>query len=164
MGITLFINLMLSAALNRNARLFIDEISSPESYAQINFVSEFGMEIVTKIIFAALIYILLRTFNYQSRVYQTLFAIFGTGVIFTGLMLVVSAISSSIPLLWALTFISIFIWSMVVTGNILAIAMETTLFRGVLLFIAIAIVQGTVTLLIFGEQTGFAVPPTTSAT
>ena len=154
----------MSAALNRNARLFIAEISSPESYGQINFVSEFGMVIVTTIIFAALIYILLRTFNYQPRVYQTLFAIFGTGVIFTGLMLVVSAISSSIPLLWALTFISIAIWSMVVTGNILAIAMETTLFRGVLLFIAIAIVQGIVTLLIFGEQTGFAVPPTTSAT
>ena len=164
MGITLFVNLILTAALNRNVRLFSADISSSESYTQINFLSEFGMVIVATIIFAALIFVLLRTFNYQVRVYQTLFAIFGTGVIFAGLMLVVSAISSSIPLLWTLTFLAIAIWSLVVSGNILAIAIETTLFRGVLLVIAIAIVEGIVTVLIFGDQTGFAVPSTPSAT
>lgn len=164
MGITLFIYLILSGALNRNVRLLVAEISSPESYTQINFVSELGMVIVTTIIFAALIYILLRTFNYQSRVYQTLFALFGTSVIFAGLMLVVSATSASIPLIMTLTFLSIAIWSLVVSGNILAIAMETTLFRGVLLFIALAIVEGIITVLLFGDQSGFAVPSTTPAT
>lgn len=164
LGITLFVNLVLTAALNRNVRLFTAEISSTESYTQINFLNEFGMVIVATIIFAALLFVMLRTFNYQSRVYQTLFALFGTGVIFAGLMLVASAISTSIPLLWTLTFLSIAIWSLVVSGNILAVAMETTLFRGVLLFIAIAIVEGIIVLLIFGDQTGFAVPSNTSAT
>lgn len=164
MGITLFIYLILTAALNRNVRLFVAEIGAPESYTQINFVSEFGMVIIATIIFAALTYILLKTFNYQTRVYQTLFALFGTSVIFAGLMLVVTAISASIPLLWTLTFLSIAIWSLVVSGNILAIAMETTLFRGVLLFIAIAIVEGIIALLLFGPQSGFAVPATTPAT
>lgn len=162
LGITLFINLILSFALSGSVRQFLADVNPSQSDSQINFVSEFGMVIVTTITFAALVYVLLRTFNYQSRVYQTLFALFGTGVIFSSLMLVVSAVSSSILLL--LIYISIGIWSLVVTGNILAIAIETTLFRGVLLFIAISIVQGTVSVLIFGDQTGFAVPTNTSST
>lgn len=164
LGITLFINLILSAALNRNARLLANELNTPESFEQINFLSEFGMVIVATIVFAALVFVLLRIFNYQARVYQTLFALFGTGVIFAGLMLVVTAISSSSPFLWALTFVSIGIWSLIVSGNILATAMETTLFRGVLAFLAIGIVQAIVGLSLFDAASGFAVPSASSAT
>lgn len=158
MGITLFINLILSAALNRNARLLVTELAQPESYTQINFMSELGMVIVATIVFAALVFVWLRVFNYQARIYQTLFALFGTGVIFAGLMLILTAISSSSPFLWALTFVSIGIWSLVVSGNILAIALETTLFRGVLVYIGIGIVQAVVGLSLFDAPTSIAVP------
>lgn len=163
-GITLFINLILSAALNRNARLLLSELAESETYTQINFLSELGMVIVTAIVFAVAIFVLLRVFNYQARVYQTLFALFGTGVIFAGLMLVVTAASSSSPFLWALTFLTIGIWSLVVSGNILAIAMETTLIRGILWFLAVGIVQGIVGLTLFDAPSGIAVPSTPTAT
>ena len=164
LGITLFINLFLSAALNRNSRLLATELAASEGYTQINFLSELGMVIVATIVSAVLIFGLLRIFNYQARTYQTLFALFGTGVIFAGLMLVVTAISSSSPFLWALTFIAIGIWSLVVSGNILAIAMETTLLRGVLAFIAIGVLQFIVGLSLFDAPTPIAVPSTTTAT
>ena len=164
LGITLAINLVLSTALNRNARLLTTELAAAETFTQINFLSEIGMVIVATIVSAALIFALLRIFNYQARVYQTLFALFGTGVIFAGLMLVVTALSSSSPFLWAITFIAIGIWSLVVSGNILAIALETTLFRGVLAFIAIGIVQFIVGLSLFDVPSGIAAPSTPSAT
>ena len=164
LGITLFINLILSAALNRNARLLTSELAASDSYTQMNFLGELGMVIVATIVFAALIFGLLRIFNYQARFYQTLFALFGTGVIFGGLMLVATAVSSSSPFLWMLTFVAIAIWSLVVSGNILAIAMETTLFRGVLAFIAIGIVQAIVGLSLFDAPTPIAMPSTTPAT
>ncbi len=164
LGVTLLVNLLLSAALNRNARLLLAEIAQPENYTQINFLSEIGMVIVAAIVFAGLVYAVLKIFNYQARTYQTLFALFGTGLIFAGLMLVATAISSSSPILWALTFISIGIWSLIVSGNILATAIETTLFRGVLVFIAIGIVQGIVSLLLFETPSSIAVPTDASAT
>ncbi|MCY4094684.1 MAG: hypothetical protein OXG05_06075 [Gammaproteobacteria bacterium] len=164
MGVTLLINLILSAALNRNARLLATELAQPETSTQINFVNEFGMVIVATIVFAILVFVWLRVFNYQARIYQTLFALFGTGVIFAGLMLIVTAISSSSPFLWALTFISIGIWSLVVSGNILATALDTTLFRGVLVVIGIGIVQAVVGLSLFDAPTSIAVPSPTSAT
>ena len=162
MGITLFIYLILSAALNRNARLLVTELAQPESHTQINFVSEFGMVIVATIVFAALVFVWLRVFNYQARIYQTLFALFGTSVIFAALMLIVTALSSSSPFLWALTFVSIGIWSLVVSGNILALALDTTLFRGVLVFIGIGIVQAIVGLSLFDAPTSIAVPSAAS--
>lgn len=164
LGITLLINLFLSAALNRNARLLASELATSEGYTQINFLSEIGMVIVATIVSAILIFVLLRIFNYQARTYQTLFALFGTGVIFAGLMLVVTAVSSSSPFLWALTFITIGIWSLIVSGNILAIAMETTLLRGVLALIGIGIVQFIVGLSLFDAPTPIAVPSTSPAT
>lgn len=164
LGITLAINLVLSTALNRNARLLTTELATPETYTQISFLSELGMVIVATIVSAALIFAILRIFNYQARVYQTLFALFGTSVVFAGLMLVVTAFSASSPFLWALTFIAIGIWQLVVYGNILAIAIETTLLRGVLAFIAIGIVQFIVGLSLFDVPTGIASPSTSSAT
>ena len=153
LSITLLINLVLSVAVSRSGRGFLSELAPTGSFIQVNLLSELGMVVLGTIVFAILVYILLRTFNYQARIYQTLFALFGTGIIFVGLQLVVTTMmGSSSILLLVLTLISIGIWSIVVFGNILASALETTLGRGVLACIAISIVQSIIVFTLFGTS------------
>lgn len=166
-GITIAIYLIVNTALSRNARSLAQMLFQPETYVQMSFMSEFGTSLFALIVFAVLVYTLLRLFNRQERAYKTLFALIGTSLVFAALMLIGSAISSSSPLIWAFTFLALGIWSLLVSGYILGQALNLSTFIGVLFTIFIGVLQTIVmalVALIFGMPGGVAVPAPASLT
>lgn len=164
-GFTLLLNLLLSAALNRAVMSVQRQVApgvsqDPSLYTQSDFMTQFSMVVAATVIFSALVYLVLRIFNYQSRVYLTLFAFFGTTVVFNAMLLIIHAIfGRGIGLMvWLGSFIGITIWSLVVSGQIIAQAMETTRLRGILTYIGIAIAMAVIQMLIFGTPPGLAIP------
>lgn len=158
LGLTIVIYLVVYTALNRNTRQLAARILEPQQYEQISFANEFGTSVFALVVFAALIFAILRMFKLQSRAYQTLFSLFGTGLVFAALMLVGGALSFAVPLLWALTFIALGVWSLIVSGFILGQAMEISTFKGVLITIGVGVLQSTIVFLVFGVPDNIALP------
>lgn len=146
-------------------RQVVPEVNQdPSIYVQVDLLSQFGMIVVSTAIFSILVYAVMRAFNYRSRVYLTLFAFFGTSVVFNAILLILGSLTAFAVLIWLMLFVGIGIWTLVVSGQIFANAMEITLFRGILVYIGITIAGTVLQLLIFGMPPGFAMPDTVPTT
>lgn len=100
---------------------------------------------------AGLIYGLLRHFSFQNRAYQTIFAIIGINVIFAAIVaLLLALVGPSIPILFVVLVIAIAVWSLFVSGFVFAIALDVTMFKGVLFAIGVGFASAVISLFLFG--------------
>ena len=159
-GLTVAIYFFLTLALSRNLYSFFAQVFPEVQIAKIDLQRDIVNVALGLILDYALIYVVMRTFNFQSRTFQTIFALFGTGIVFTAFMLIGAAIGISAPVVWVLALAGVGIWSLLVSGYILGLAMEMSLFKGVLIIIAIYFVKTFVVMLVFGSPDGATNPAT----
>ena len=92
---------------------------------------------------------ILRMLNLQSRAYKTFFALVGTGLVFQTMLLVVVLATqnslgdsgSALAMVFVFATLALTAWFLLVGGHIFRRALESTLLRGVLLFLGLGVLQ-----------------------
>ena len=111
-------------------------------------VATFGLTILIEYGF---VWAVLHLLNLQSRIYQTFFALVGVSAVFQTLILLVSLLGQvmtdpnqsgsavSVPFIATLFVVSI--WFLIAGGHVFRSALESSLLRGVLLILALGVLQ-----------------------
>lgn len=107
---------------------------------QVDFFSQMGMVGMSTAIFAGLVYMVLRLVEHPTRWYKTMFAFLGTGVVFAAVMLILGTLTVVVASIWMLLILLLGLWSLVVSGYVLAQAMSISFMTGLFSYIGLAIV------------------------
>ena len=169
LGITVIIHLILTFAVNEKMLQFLFRtVQQEQLIAEISSVRQIGEILFSTVVYVAMIYFVLRFFNKSTRAFQTIFALFGTGIIFGGFLLVGTAFLTVIPLIFSpfllLPLLALGIWSLFVSGNILAQAIEISRLKGTVYVVLILLTQALITTGISEFLAYVATPAATSAT
>lgn len=149
LGLTVVLNVGITIAVSRSIQF--EALFGPAMAQQRPpLMQEILATIVGMAILVALVYGVLKLFNQQARLFQTVFALFGTNLIFTVVLLLLSPLSTVAFFIFVFMSFGIALWEIAVAGKILAAALDSSMLKGILIYLGMLLVQVLLVLSLFG--------------